>query len=508
MFFRVNNNISAINTHRLMSENHSKIVNTLEKLSTGQKINRASDGPAKLVISEHLKSQIKGMNQAIDNSETAVSMIQTAEANLAGVNSLLGNIRQLILHSLNEGANDETNLASNQQEIENILDNIDQIADNTRFGNRKLLDGTNGIFGTATGDHLRFISAGIEVQDSRKSGFDVHITEAATKASIIGTTAFTQEIVDSGETLIVMEGGKQAKYTAKADDTVETMLQNFRNEIDRMGIMVDVSLDEQNRLNIFHKLYGSEPRFMVASDTSGILGKNGGRLESAQQGIDVSGTIKGEVTIGKGQFLTGMKGVKCVDGLTIRYTGGESDLEELCRVADFYVEDERFHQSKDEPVEIPEGGVSVGRVFVTQESMLFQIDGSKKMFAGVSLNGVQPSKLGVGIANISGYESLEDIDVRTYQGAQDALTLIDASMEKLLEERGKLGAFQKNSLESNISNLKIANENLVSTESVIRDTDMAKEMANFTKNQIKDDTSAAMFAQANQSSQQVLQLLS
>ena len=504
MTYRVNHNVPAINTHRWMSNNHTGMVKTLEKLSSGQKINRASDGPASLVIAEHLKSQVMGTNQAIDNSEAAVSMIQTAEANLSEVNSLLGNIRQLIIHSLNEGANNDSSLAANQQEIDNAIGNIDRIARSAQFGERKLLDGTNGTFGSATGDNLKFISASTGTGDSREEGFDVKITKAATKASLEGSTVLTQEIVDGGETLTVLEDGKQAKYTANADDTVDTIIQNFRNAIDRQGIKVDVSLGESGRINMSHKLYGSKDSFQVVSSSSGILSEAGGEMRIAEQGDDVHGTINGETAIGKGQFLTGSNGAKCVEGLKVHYTGGDSDLTVPCRIADKYVEGEPL---PNELAEIPDGGKSVGRVFVTQNSINFQIGGHGKQTTGISINSVLPENIGKGIDNASGFKSLVDVDVRSFQGAQDALMLVDQAMQDTLASRGKLGAFQKNSLESNLSNLRIANENLISSKSIIRDTDMAKEMATFTKNQIKDNTSAAMYAQANQLPQNVMQLL-
>ena len=507
MFYRINQNIPALNTHRLMSGNHANTTKTLERLSSGRKINRASDGPAKLVISEHLKSQVLGVQQAIDNSETAISTIQTAEANVADVNFLLGNIRQLILYALNEGANDEANLMTTQKEIKNLLGSIDHIANSVRFGELKLLDGTYGIFGKATGENLKFIAAGPKTTDSHETGFDVRITKLATKTGSMGTTALTQDIVDAGETLVVVENGKRAEYTAKADDTVKSMLRNFRTEINRKKINVDVDIDEQGRLTAYHKLYGSKPDFQVFSDTSGVLGTVGGELESAKRGEDIRGTINGESAIGDGQYLTGIKGAKAVDGLTVHYTSSESDLEQLYQ-ASGHADGEN---AADNPGDISRNlygdGISVGRVYVTQKSIHFHIGNNDRMSAVISLDGVQPNRLGVGIANVSGYESLEDIDVRTYQGALDALTLADASIERLLDLRGDLGAFQKNSLESNLSNLRISNENLTSTESIIRDTDMAAEMTNYTKNQIKNNASTAMYAQANQVPQNVLQLL-
>ena len=106
MAFRVNHNIRAINAHRNLQFNQSDLSKSLERLSSGLSINRASDGPAAFAISEHLRSQIAGLNQAIDNSETAVSLLQTTEANMGEITSLLTNVRQLIIHALNSGAKD------------------------------------------------------------------------------------------------------------------------------------------------------------------------------------------------------------------------------------------------------------------------------------------------------------------------------------------------------------------------------------------------------------------
>jgi flagellin len=126
---------------------------------------------------------------------------------------------------------------------------------------------------------------------------------------------------------------------------------------------------------------------------------------------------------------------------------------------------------------------------------------------GISVKSVNPETLGRGIVNRSGYTNLSDIDVRNFQGAQDALTMIDSAIDQISSTRGELGAFQKNTLESNLANIRIANENLVSSESVIRDVDMAKEMAKFTRDQIMSQSATAMLAQANQLPQNVLELL-
>ena len=127
---------------------------------------------------------------------------------------------------------------------------------------------------------------------------------------------------------------------------------------------------------------------------------------------------------------------------------------------------------------------------------------------GISVQNLGTEQLSKGVRNHSRFDSLRDVDVTNFQGAQDTLKMVDQAIDDVTALRGELGAFQKNTLEANLSNLRIANENLISSESVIRDVDMAKEMAQFTRNQIMTQSATAMLAQANQLPQNVLQLLS
>ena len=127
MAVRINQNISAINAQRQLAINDKRLAKSLERLASAQRVNRASDGPAKLIISEQMRAQIAGLNQAVDNSETAVGMVQTTEAALIEVTNLLTNLRQLAIASANEGANDENMLEANQLELENALNTIDRI---------------------------------------------------------------------------------------------------------------------------------------------------------------------------------------------------------------------------------------------------------------------------------------------------------------------------------------------------------------------------------------------
>ncbi|MCA9056789.1 MAG: hypothetical protein KDA75_23355, partial [Planctomycetaceae bacterium] len=147
------------------------------------KVNRGADGPSALVISEKQRAQIAGLNQAIDNSEKAVSVVQTAEGALNEVNALLVKVRSLAIDSANAGVNDDDALAANQAEISNALDTISRIANNTQFGTKKLLDGSAG--GPRTGDASSADITDVVATDNTLAGsYEVNITTAAEKATV------------------------------------------------------------------------------------------------------------------------------------------------------------------------------------------------------------------------------------------------------------------------------------------------------------------------------------
>jgi flagellin len=154
----------------------------------------------------------------------------------------------------------------------------------------------------------------------------------------------------------------------------------------------------------------------------------------------------------------------------------------------------------------PEGGFA-GTVTFAQNSLIFHVGANAGQTSAVSLRSMQADKLGIGVANDSEFASFSTIDVTTAPGAEDAIRVIDKAIEDVAVQRGELGAFQKNNLESNLNYLRIAHQEVMGSESVIRDADMAEEIMAFTRNQIMVESSTAMMAQANMLSQSVLQLL-
>jgi len=499
MGLRINHNVAAINSWRNLKATDEAMNTTLERLSSGYKINRAADGPANLVISEQMRAQVKSMEQAVSNSELAIAMVQTSEASLNEVNNILVSMRQLALHAANEGANDDKMLAADQAEIENALRTIDGISDQAQFGSRFLLDGSNGISGVAVGEGVSFVRADVQTQSSPADGYSIDIAEAATKARLEGERTLSQDEINAGGVQVTLhEGGKSVTYYTKVGETMETIVRNMNQRIEQNGLALDLGLTDDGRLFVEHQEYGSEPSFGAICSIAGILTDEENVLQEAVQGLDVQGTIGGELAHGEGLYLTAAKGTRA-EGTTVKYEGGVKTKPQLD------AEGKPLLDEEGRP--LPPLPTHEGSVYVANNSLNFQVGPNQAQTASVNLPNVNTHVLAKMVANDSGYQSLSDLDVTTFQGAQDALKMIDQAVFEVSAARGNLGAFQKNTLESNLNNLRYASENLVSAESVIRDTDMAAEMSEFTKQQILLASGTAMLGQANQTPKAVLSLL-
>jgi len=487
MSLRVNHNISAVNAHRNLQNNSNIQGKNLERLSSGMKINRGADGPAKLVISERLRAQTSGLDQAIDNSETGISLMQTAEGALDEVSRALIGARQLAVHAANEAVNDPFMMQADQQEIDNILATVNRISSNTQYGKNNLLDGSKGSNGVTTGDNLEFVSAGQDTKTSGPGGYSIDITQAATRSVVQGTKALNQATIDNGEQITITEGAKTVNFTTLKGETVETNLNALETAVKDAGLNLDMIRPPQGEtdaktpqlISFRHKEYGSEHSFSVASTSAGILSKGANVSDNIKNGLDVDGEINGEEASGRGQVLTGSLGDTNTDGLSIRYTGDKANAP----------------------------GTTAGTVTVAQNSLVFQIGANADQTTSLSMRNMKTNSLGRGVANDSDFSSLEQVSVLDASKAQDSIRVLDRALEEVSATRAEFGAFQKNNLESNLNYLRIAHENVMSSESVLRDADMAEEMTQFTKNQIMMQSSTAMLAQANQRPQNVLSLL-
>ena len=240
MALRVNSNIAALNALRHLQKTERELGQNLERLSSGRKLNHAADGPASLVISEQMKSQISGLGQAIRNSESSISMIQTTEGALNEVSNMLINLRQLAIHAANEGTNDEKILQADQNEVENIISTLKNISRNTQFGTRTLLDGSNSATGVAVGDGLEFVSASEGSISTAADGLKINITQVATRSMTVAMHRLRLEDVSSSDpnnsiSFVINEGGRTVSIDLKNNNDLRQTIEKLSNSAKRNG---------------------------------------------------------------------------------------------------------------------------------------------------------------------------------------------------------------------------------------------------------------------------------
>jgi flagellin len=492
MTVRINTNIAAMKVAHSMNDADRRLADSLERLSSGFRINRGGDNPAGLVISERMRGQIAGITQAVANTELASTMVQTAEGALGEINYILIRMRELALHANNEGGNDIQAANVDNEDIRAGVEAISRIAMSTQYGSRRLLDGSSGVSGEAQGVGLAYLGASQQTRTSPITGYEVLVTQVPTRAILEGRARLTAATLP-GLSITLIEGGKTVQVRATPQDSPASFVGKLKVALAQEGMPLDVAFDGQ-RLSVQQREFGSKPTFHAASSVAGVLSREAGVLQAALPGQDIQGMLGGEAAHGEGLVLKGLPGSENTDGLAVRYTGP------LVPSPIVGLDGERALEPR------PGKGV-VGVVTVANNAVNFQIGPNAGQRLGVAMPNASPQYLARSVQTESGFRALSDIDVTTRRGARDSVRLIDAAIDETSLMRGRMGALQKNTLDSNINTLRVTAENLTAAESVIRDTDVAQELAEYTKNRIKLESSAALLAQANQSSATVLQLL-
>ena len=496
MSFQINTNVTALNALDNLNNVANNVAGSIEKLSSGLRINRASDDPAGLIISESLRAQIDGLNQAVSNSQDATNLIKTSEGALTEVNTLLRNVRQLAVHAANTGVNDQTAVQADQSQISSSLASIERIAEQTQFGTKRLLDGSSGIASTVvdtkdvaginiggTFNNLATQSGTVNIVVNSVASRAQVSTALATYASVNASLSTVNGTLTGSGGTVVLNG---QSINVSGSDTVQTLINKINNLAGTTGVSADFTQGNGSGSIILRQQnYGSN--FSINESESSKL------ITGAATPTLVSGS-NATVTVITSALING-----AVTSVVATFTGGRAANESGLKVSDQFGNSLLLTEAA---LSLPGTQTTVGTV--TAGSLQFQIGANAGQTVTASLGNIRTTNLGN--TSVVG-ENLSTIDVSTAKGADNALKITDEAIGQVTQLRANLGSFQKNTLESTIRYLGVGVENLSASESQIRDTNVASEVVKLTKNQIIQQAATSVLAQANQAPQQVLSLL-
>ena len=465
----VQHNMQAANANRMLNITTGAQSKSTEKLSSGYRINRAADDAAGLSISEKMRKQIRGLDKASSNAEDGVSSVQTAEGALTEVHSMLQRMNELATQSAN-GTNSTTDRKAIQDEIDQLTTEIDRVAETTKFNETYLLKGDNG---TKT--------VNMKAHDAGLKGT---LTDNGD-----GTATFVMDELKDGDSVSI--GGKN--YTIGSSKTdVETV---FTNKIKKVGDSFELN--------------GKTISIVEDDKADPTAGK--------YKAGDIATTVKGLITEGS-TVKFGNSEYKVMKGAD----DGIDDVDKsviTAKKAYMLAQDELLKANQ---IGDTNGGAKVGKDDAFTAYTLADASNTFKIHTGttdvaeklsfslhVGSDADMTNKITVDIETMnSSYLGIKGLNVNDDSGIAGtyAIDAISDALQKVSEQRSSLGAVQ-NRLEHTIDNLDNVVENTTTAESRIRDTDMASEMVNYSKNNILAQAGQSMLAQANQSNQGVLSLL-
>ncbi len=562
---RINNNIMALNAHRQLAINQSNASKSMERLSSGLRINRAGDDAAGLAISEKMRGQIRGLKQAMRNAQDGISLLQTAEGALNETHAILQRMRELAVQAAND-TNTEIDRNEIQKEINQLTSEINRIGNTTEFNTMKLMNG--GLAGVAEASGAT-LTGGVDPVAGTKEVYTINLTGALAAGNKIsfdfGGKLYSATVMNSTDastsTAINLDfsGGSTPSQADSATALAASI--NAFLEANSLGSTWKAEVDGSNNVTITHQDAGAAPTFALdnfTAESDAISGYSHDQGSPATAGVAASGTItfgsnllaagttikindhtfalydssRGQVApSGAGTTAIDIAGFKSneeiIDAL-VANSGSVTDvtLSKTAQNVLTITADTEGTAANTYVLQItgPEGQTNA---FTAN----FQIGANKGQSMTIDILDMRSHALG--ISSLSGTGNTVTIDGKTYEvawaekavtngtdnvvaesalsvanhkDAAKAVEVIDAAIGKVSAERSKMGSFQ-NRLEHTISNLGTSAENLQAAESRIRDLDMAEEIMAFTKNNILQQAATAMLAQANMAPQSVLQLL-
>jgi len=483
---RINSNIPSLVAQRHLQIAQGSLRVSLERLSSGLKINRGADNPAGLIVSERLRSEISVVKQAIRNSERAINVIATTEGALNEVQALLTDIQALVVEAANTGAFSDEEIAANQLQIDNAIDSISRIANSTTFAGRKLING-----------ELDYVTSGINT---------AKLADVDVQAAMFGSQPFVSVNVDvslsaqqaqltytgaglgaTGVTLDIRGPDGIITLSFPASATTVEMAAEINRQVDATGIIASAVVAGPSGMVLKSLEYGSDAFVSVREvGTSNVLllKDRQGVVDPRTEGRDAVATINGIAA--------------AADGLKLKYGSRLLKLEIILN--------EAYGSGA-----VSSGGTQPGATSfaITDGGALFQLGPqvTTNLQENIGVKSMQAGKLGNSVVGfLSDLQSGQVNDLRS-GNMQSASKIVQEAITQVAVLRGRLGAFERNSLQPNIRQLQITTENLTAAEAVIRDTDFAAETSELTRSQILVQAGNSIVAIANAQSQNVLSLL-
>jgi len=458
---RINTNVTSLISARVLNMQRDAMNTSLERLSTGLRINSGKDDPAGLIGSEVLRGEMASIRTAISNGERAANVMSTAEAALNEVSGLLTELEELVSSAANKSAINDDEIEAKQLQVDSILSTINRIANSTEFEGVKLLDGSLDY--TTSGTNLSAFDD-VTIRSARlpEGGTKQVVTEivsAAEKASVGGASAIGADAVT-----LQITGNYGTEIFSFTNSTAAADIQTAVNgATDFTGVSAVLSGG-----NVYFKSveYGSDA-FVTVTAIDGTYGGTG-----SDTGKDVKVKING-------QTLTG-------NGLTASINTANLSAELTLKAA----------------------ATGTKSFYITGGGANFSL--TPNVLTGKASIGLQSVTSGaLGNASVGYLSSLGTGQTNSVSGSNlgTAQRIVKAAIKKVASLRGRLGSFQKLTIESTINALNVAYENTAAAESAIRDTDFAQETANLTRSQILVQAATSTLRQANVAPQNVLALL-
>ena len=515
---RINTNVQSLIAQRVLGQNNRQLSTSLERLSTGLRINRGADDPAGLIASENLRAEKTAISSAISNAERAEQVVNIAEGGLQEISSLLTQLTGLVTSSANEAGLSDEERAANQQQVDSILQTIDRVAGSTSFQGNRLLNGNLDYNTTNVSAEVQdFTVQGAKISDNNPLDVDVLVTNSAQAGGLYLSFGGALDLTNASSQFVIEVtgalGSRQLSFasgTAIAD--IEAAVNSFtevtgvsatasgtglRLDSDELGSEQFVAVQVVDDGGITGAFANAAIYGLSATDTN-VLDSTGPAVPVStyaaainrvtDAGQDVQATINGILAVGKGARVSINTDFLATEVLlTTGAAGAGGNAQTLGSVAAFTIEGGGADFQLAPNVDIA-GKVGIGIQNVAARSLGRATDNSGSVFfladlaAGKSLN-------------------LENGDLVSAQKA------IRQSIKDVSQLRGRLGSFQQNTIGATIRSLGVSFENTTAAESAIRDTDFAQESAQLTRGQILVSAATSTLAIANSQPQSVLQLL-